>query len=73
MITLTAARNGIVWRLYLEGPTEDPKPIAEVSQLPVPRVGDTISHEDLNGPLTVTRITWNLRADYPLEADVYAQ
>jgi len=70
MITLTAARNGSLWRLYHENAPE--VLLAEVSNLPIPSIGDSLLHEDYDEPLTVTRMTWNLRQDYPLEIDVFA-
>ena len=69
-VTLTGQRNGIVWRLYKEKAPD--KVLAEVSQLPVPSKGDKISVEDI-GPLTITRVEWFVRADYPLEVDVWAK
>jgi hypothetical protein len=72
MVTLTAARNGVLWRLYLDTSPEPEHQLAEISNLPIPSIGDQLLHEDFDKPLIVTRLTWNIRADYPLEVDVYA-
>jgi hypothetical protein len=57
------------WELHLDN--EEETTIASVCGGPLPRRGDHVSHEDFDKPLKVTRVVWDIRRGYGLQADVY--
>lgn len=66
--------TGQEWQLCIRyNPGASWLPIAQCSNLPIPDVGDTVFHEEVNGPLRVVKRVWNLRAGYPLQCDVRAE
>lgn len=75
-VELEGRRVGFSWEVLLNktkpiGEWDEHEPVARAHNLPVPRVGETIFVETINGPLTVTAVVWNMRNDYPLLALVY--
>ena len=56
------------------GQPGDSKTVAEITGVPPPRIGDMITHEDINGPMTVVAVIWHVgRWWCPYTAEVFVR
>jgi len=58
------------WTLEVGQPGNS-KTVATFIGVPPPRIGDTIMHEDINGPMTVIAVIWGIHRKYPYAAEVF--